>query len=62
MRNPEKLTTKEAAECLGFSEESLKKWRKRSEGPGYYKMMGSIYYTQSDLDKFKASCKVATNE
>ena len=55
------FTSGEAAEYLGFSEISLRKWRVNSrgdapeQGPRFYKPAGRIRYAKADLDDFLRS-------
>lgn len=45
----ETMTTKEAAEFLGFSEGTLENWRLENKGPPYYKPAGKVIYDKNDL-------------
>lgn len=49
-----------AAILVGVSEELMKKWRQRGEGPSYYQYgpEGRIVYALSDLNAFKATHRV----
>ncbi len=57
---PERLfDTSRAAFILEKSEESLKKWRQRRQGPAYIRYPdGTIRYRLSDLLKFMDECTV----
>lgn len=46
----ERLSTKEAAEYLGYSESTLETWRTENKGPRFYKPLGKIFYFKDDLD------------
>lgn len=46
------ITTKEAAERLGFHEGTLKNWRCQGIGPKYTQIGRSVRYRVADLDKF----------
>ena len=52
------LSEKEAADYLGRSIHCLRDWRQRGTGPGFFRMVGGISYSQRDLDAFIASCRV----
>ena len=43
------MTTKEAAEFLGFSEGTLENWRLQNKPPVYYKVSGKVVYDKADL-------------
>ena len=43
------LTTKEAAEFLRHSEQTLEQWRQKGIGPKYYKPADKVFYTKEDL-------------
>jgi predicted site-specific integrase-resolvase len=45
----EMMTTKEAAEFLGFSEGTLENWRLQNKPPVYYKVSGKVVYDKADL-------------
>ena len=56
------LTTKEAADFLGFHEQSLKRWRMHDEGPRYLKLGArKIRYRRADLEAFVAAGEVKTD-
>jgi DNA-binding transcriptional MerR regulator len=43
-------TTKEAAERIGISEQTLFRWRRESRGPPYLRVEGRVYYRPKDID------------
>ena len=43
------LTTKEAAEYLRISKQTLSNWRFRGEGPDYIKVGGRVVYASEDV-------------
>ena len=43
------LTTAEAAEVLGYSDQTLKQWRSQGRGPAYIKDGNQIRYLPADL-------------
>lgn len=43
------LTTKEAAEYIKHSEQTLEQWRAKGIGPKYLKPQGKVLYTKEDL-------------
>jgi len=43
------LTTKQAAEFLGFKFQTLEIWRMQGRGPKYRKINRSVRYVESDL-------------
>ncbi len=60
----EKLyTTKQAAEYLGLSAQTLANWRhQRVKGPKYKKLgQRAIRYTESALDEFVNACTINPN-
>ncbi len=47
------MTTKEAAEYLGVSEATMKRWRSVGEGPKFFRLGKKIVrYRQSELDLY----------
>lgn len=57
----EYLTEDKAADHIGFSVSSLRKWRNDGSGPVYIKTGkkgGAVRYTKLDLDKFMESMRV----
>jgi excisionase family DNA binding protein len=52
--NPDRMTTAEAAEYLGFEESTLVDWRYdgKANRPPYTKLGGKVFYRQSALDKW----------
>ena len=59
--NPDRMTTQQAADYLGFSSGYLVNLRSKGEGPAYYKL-GGVFYRQTDLDAFIESKKVTPGE
>ncbi len=59
----QRLDTKQAAEYLGLSPETLATWRctKRQEIP-YLKLGSRVKYLKSDLDAWLESRKVGSNQ
>lgn len=50
------LTSKEIANFLGLTVETLHDWRKRRTGPPYHRMVGRLYYRKEEfLEWFSAS-------
>jgi hypothetical protein len=47
-----RLSEKQAAEYVGISVSTLRRWRKRGVGPPYFKLGSVIRYTTTDLDAF----------
>ena len=63
------LTSKQAAEYLGLSPETLNQWRSKlkttgvQQGPKYVKLAAkAVRYHQDDLDAWVKERKVATQE
>ena len=55
------ITTSYAAEYLGSTPNTLKRWRALGKGPPYYRGLSrKILYKRSDLDLFIASRRVDT--
>jgi len=53
-----KMTSREAAEYLGISPNTLNAWRsKKSFSIAYFRVGRLVYYAQSDLDDFLLSHK-----
>lgn len=44
------VSSAEAAEYLGFAEQTLRGWRAKHRGPRYQKVSGDVRYHISDLD------------
>ncbi len=55
------FTTEEAAELLGVSSATLKKWRPKRVGPEYLKMEGMIRYTGYSLRAYRRRVTIRTN-
>ncbi len=53
-KGEEYLTTKEAADFIGFSPKTLGVWRwlKRKNTPKYVKITNRIYYPKKELEKW----------
>lgn len=44
------MTEQEAADFLALERETLRKWRQRGVGPGFYRLQGrTIRYSQGEL-------------
>lgn len=52
MTLPRLLTTRDAAEALGVTEDCLGAWRLRGLGPRYRKIGRLVRYAESDLETF----------
>lgn len=46
------LNTRTAARLLAVSEDTLKAWRSRKQGPPYLHLEGAIRYLRSDLERY----------
>jgi len=54
-----KLSTKEAAKRLGKkNHQTLANWRSQGKGPVYHKMLGRVFYYESDLDRFENAQRI----
>ncbi len=54
---------KYAARALGVSPHCMQAWRKRGDGPAYYKYGARVVYYDDDLEAFKeASRRTSTSE
>ena len=53
-KNENLLTTEEAGNVLGMSEQTLRIWRMENKGPSYIRINRSIRYRREDLDEFVA--------
>jgi predicted DNA-binding transcriptional regulator AlpA len=42
----------ELAKYFGVSERTVQGWRKRSDGPPYYKIMGNVRYDRKQIDQW----------
>ena len=62
MEGEKKLNPHMASLYLDVPKSTLARWRTSNIGPGYYKLGGSVFYTQNDLDLYIDSCKVETND
>ena len=47
-----RMCRKDAAQYLGLSEQTLRKWATRRTGPAYSKLGGAVRYSLSDLRAF----------
>jgi Helix-turn-helix domain len=55
------LPTEEAAEYIGSTPNTMKRWRSLKKGPPYYRgLTNRILYKRSDLDRWMASRRVDT--
>lgn len=53
------LRDKEAAQLLGISVHTLRKYRPHRVGPPYIKMRGNVLYYRADLEAYMESLKVS---
>jgi excisionase family DNA binding protein len=53
--NSTTVTEREAAQCLGFSLPTLRRWRYAKTGPAHIRVGRSIRYLRADLDRFIAA-------
>lgn len=51
----ELLTREAAASRLGVSGSTLDNWRRKGDGPGWFKRGNRLYYPAAELDKFVAA-------
>lgn len=51
------LSTKQVSELLSIPAETLRWWRGAGIGPPFYKLVGSIRYDESDVEKWVAEGK-----
>ena len=54
-KNENLLTTEEAGNVLGMSEQTLRIWRMENKGPSYIRINRSIRYRREDLEAFISS-------
>lgn len=54
----ERLSSDDAAAYLGASVATLRNWRSQKVGPAYYRLVGKVFYSQSDLDAWLCSRRV----
>lgn len=47
------MTTREAADFLGFTAGTLRVWRSQGKGPSYYKVGSTVRYEMDDLEAWK---------
>ena len=52
---PSHMTTREAADFLGFTAGTLRVWRSQGKGPSYYKVGRMIRYEVDDLEAWKSA-------
>jgi predicted site-specific integrase-resolvase len=52
------LPERSAADVLGISVHTLRKYRMEGRGPVYYKMGNRVVYYQSDLTDYRDGCRV----
>ena len=55
--NP-RLTTRETADQIGVSQDTMRRWRREGGGPEYLKIGGRYYYEQSAIDAYIEASKV----
>lgn len=53
-----RLTTPEAAEQVGVSEATMRRWRREGGGPTFLKIGGRYYYEQTAIDEYIKASKV----
>lgn len=51
------MSAEGVAGTLGVSVWTVHSWRRRSQGPAYYKIGGSIRYLRRDVDAYHAACR-----
>jgi excisionase family DNA binding protein len=49
------ITEREAAQCLGFSLPTLRRWRYAKTGPTHISVGRNIRYLRADVDRFLAA-------
>lgn len=54
----ERLVPAAAAAYLGMTPATLRNWRSQKVGPAYYRLVGKVWYSQSDLDAWLRSRRV----
>jgi len=47
------ITTKEAAEYLGFKVKTLANWRAEGTGPNFFRLHNRCFYTLEELDDYR---------
>ena len=52
------LNTRQAAELLGRTQQTLAEWRWHSKGPAYFVMGGRIHYKAEDLQTYMDAHRV----
>ena len=52
---PVHLSEKDAARYLGISLSTIRRWRRNSSGPSFYRFWGVLRYCRDALDAFIAS-------
>lgn len=56
------MNDKDAATYLGVGIQTLRNWRCQGKGPAYHKLSpgprGRVTYEVSDLDEYKALCRI----
>jgi predicted DNA-binding transcriptional regulator AlpA len=57
--NPIGMTPKQLAHRIGVTEETLYNWRRRRQGPPFFKISGVIYYRPDDVSEWIRSKRVA---
>lgn len=50
---PSYMTTREAADFLGFTAGTLRVWRSQGKGPSYYKVGNAVRYKIDDVEAWK---------
>lgn len=56
--NQEWLTESAAADRVGVSAITLKRWRRDGKGPAYYRIGGGVRYKSEDIDSYISGARV----
>lgn len=56
LSHPAHLTTRQAADYLGLSPNTLSRWRWSGDGPPFKKLGRAVRYGVADLDAWAAAC------
>ncbi len=51
----EKLSTKQVAQLLGYSERTLERWRRQGIGPRWCEFNGRIWYRRDWIEEWEES-------
>lgn len=58
MSEPEMLNEKAAAALLGLPPDTIRAWRRRNQGPPYYRMETAIRYAKHELVEWRDAGRV----